>query len=746
MGQEFHPSYIRSSRYNYTVDYFELRAQPGIDGSDGGGGYGVDIWYEDVFDELVYPVNPSNTVIIGGTTKRGTEKLRVIGSIDTSELIIGDSYIKETVDGLVFYDSVYNNEVSLTDIFTSFWTRNSTYGWLIPKNTTDSLLLGLSAGTLLKRLQIRSELSNGTSYFISGTNSSDVEKFSVNDQGNIYTAGSLYFSTSEYISKGTLYLDFTVENTSGLKIYKNKVEGPGTSFLLRPSNPYYSRMGSTGDGIGFPTSGEVAVYISNAISLNVSASQVSFPKGNWFYSGRNLLKVNTDNSIQLGNFVFNDSDVSFHMTPDISLWRDIAGNLMFEDEMAGPVSLTQLIGTDFTSDWIRSDVGVISPKITGDSLKLPSLSGTGNRLLAVTNNGTFIATSFTHNHDLTYEPVLGVPTVDGYVLSSTVAGVRSWVNMPDPYITSIVSDILSATTLEGVLSIVPWASVNKGAGRFYLGTTNPTNTNRLNFDGYFYATKLYIGGTEVVGGGVTPVDDILDWSTDKYTPYAAQGSGKFDSGIVNPVHGTVRLNYDGNLYAYEFITQQSTNIFTQIGPGNYFLMRDASQINVVFQPAVSDGAGAVAFTLCSQTNLTVSGSKLLSILNQNAEKFYINNNGDPFSTNWFQAGISVTDYSRVSTSQIFIIASSGAITDMNPTVGNGAGAIAYTLDTLNALSTAGAILLSIKNNGVDKFYIDKDGGIYSLGVLEYADNAAAVTAGLPIGKLYRTGDALKIVH
>ena len=28
----------------------------------------------------------------------------------------------------------------------------------------------------------------------------------------------------------------------------------------------------------------------------------------------------------------------------------------------------------------------------------------------------------------------------------------------------------------------------------------------------------------------------------------------------------------------------------------------------------------------------------------------------------------------------------------------------------------------------------------------YADNAAAVTAGLAVGKLYRTGDVLKIVH
>jgi hypothetical protein len=32
------------------------------------------------------------------------------------------------------------------------------------------------------------------------------------------------------------------------------------------------------------------------------------------------------------------------------------------------------------------------------------------------------------------------------------------------------------------------------------------------------------------------------------------------------------------------------------------------------------------------------------------------------------------------------------------------------------------------------------------GVLQYADNAAAVSAGLAVGKVYRTGDVLKIVH
>lgn len=38
------------------------------------------------------------------------------------------------------------------------------------------------------------------------------------------------------------------------------------------------------------------------------------------------------------------------------------------------------------------------------------------------------------------------------------------------------------------------------------------------------------------------------------------------------------------------------------------------------------------------------------------------------------------------------------------------------------------------------------GYIVETGVLEYADNAAAVTAGLPVGAHYRTGDLLKIVH
>jgi hypothetical protein len=38
------------------------------------------------------------------------------------------------------------------------------------------------------------------------------------------------------------------------------------------------------------------------------------------------------------------------------------------------------------------------------------------------------------------------------------------------------------------------------------------------------------------------------------------------------------------------------------------------------------------------------------------------------------------------------------------------------------------------------------GGLKSTGILEYADNTAALSGGLVIGDFYRTGDLSKIVH
>lgn len=46
-------------------------------------------------------------------------------------------------------------------------------------------------------------------------------------------------------------------------------------------------------------------------------------------------------------------------------------------------------------------------------------------------------------------------------------------------------------------ALAPYSS-KKTSASFYTGTTNPTLTTRLNYDGYLYATKLYSGGSEVL--------------------------------------------------------------------------------------------------------------------------------------------------------------------------------------------------------------------------------------------------------
>jgi hypothetical protein len=56
---------------------------------------------------------------------------------------------------------------------------------------------------------------------------------------------------------------------------------------------------------------------------------------------------------------------------------------------------------------------------------------------AESNANTYTDTQIsTHNHNGTYEPVLGNPSTDGQVVASTAAGERSWVSIPQPQVTT----------------------------------------------------------------------------------------------------------------------------------------------------------------------------------------------------------------------------------------------------------------------------------------------------------------------
>jgi len=78
------------------------------------------------------------------------------------------------------------------------------------------------------------------------------------------------------------------------------------------------------------------------------------------------------------------------------------------------------------------------------------------------------------------------------------------------------------------------------SGKFYSGTSNPTATNRLNYDGNFHATNFVTPGTITSSGNLLSL--VLNTSGTTAT------AGYFDSGTTNP-SSTNRLNYGGYLYA-----------------------------------------------------------------------------------------------------------------------------------------------------------------------------------------------------
>lgn len=444
------------------------------------------------------------------------------------------------------------------------------------------------------------------------------------------------------------------------------------------------------------------------------------------------------------------------------------------------------------------------------------------------------------------EEALGNPASDGYVLSSTAAGVRSWVEM-------IATGLdLSGETTNGILyndngsigtsSGFLFTGGTKTAGAFYTGTSNPSNSNRLNYDGYFHVSRLY---------SVGDIDSLVLKSNN-----ASKASGYFYTGTTDP-SSTDRLNYDGNLYSTYFYgrvvgaTTSGDCLYGFSGTGTAIkgsstqgyaarFYNNGSQTSILpivniekgvtgtvdanfdiisitdnpttsgtisgkvltatigtterisLNPRVANGASAIAYLLDTDTTLSTSGSKLLSIKNSGNELVYINRLGEYIgqplyinSSSPHSSGSGViqgvytgsssyngvfgvclnTGYGvKASTSGLgggLNVVSNGSITStnssnlisisreqsgigdntgdiiniidnptvsgtksgsvlkaiidsterisLNPRVSDGAGAVAYTLDTHNNLATTGAKLLSIRNNGSEKFYVDYAG-------------------------------------
>ena len=180
--------------------------------------------------------------------------------------------------------------------------------------------------------------------------------------------------------------------------------------------------------------------------------------------------------------------------------------------------------------------GVISGSATttlgyGDSFNVPSVAYDANGHITATNTSTFTLPG-SDNTD-THWTSLNIVAASGTAQSNAVSTngntylnhienntVRSNHKIIGTGITTVVSDASGNITINSPDTNVNTATATntfikgsnsgtaitydaflvgeKAAGRLYYGTTNPTNTTRLNWDGHFYGTNLYDNGSRVL--------------------------------------------------------------------------------------------------------------------------------------------------------------------------------------------------------------------------------------------------------
>lgn len=574
-NQEFHPEEVISKHYNYVTDYFELRAQRGRDGlelpSD-------DYWLRNGAQGYLYPAYLDDTVIINGVVPVSDEKLRVVGAVDAYEYRMADTYMKNVGNDLIFYDPNYGSEISLSDLISGYFSRDDINSFIYPTNTNDSLLLGLSSGEDLRRLQIKSEADNGSSYLIYGLNSFDTHVFSIDDLGNV-NMGEVFSMDGHTINVSGD--DMVLDNHIHIDHISGSI-GNGSTWQINSTNPYYSRHNHEGDGLGFPADDEMAIWLNSSINYRFTQTSLHIPQEAWIISGINMVRVNSTDQIELGNFTFDNSESKMLFSPDTYIYRDPIGNLTFTDLVLGEeVTLSQLLSIS-DNYWTRDEAtATLETRYSGDSLKIPSLGGSVNLSLFVTPDGDVFSGSYTQywirNEDTQLVSLY-------YPGDSVVIGKDDYAN-PSPYKFEVWSDnntMLMGVGADAVINVptnvdgVELSDGNVsivGGKSIYFNTAKTTRMNQV-VEG-INAVEFRVGGNHVVTWENSQITYFypIDGYEARFGLITDRNSAGVNIEATNyidfkldyvPVHAEGRLHWDDDDKTLEIGTEVA-GIYTPIG-------------------------------------------------------------------------------------------------------------------------------------------------------------------------------------
>lgn len=184
----------------------------------------------------------------------------------------------------------------------------------------------------------------------------------------------------------------------------------------------------------------------------------------------------------------------------------------------------------------------------------------------------------------------------------------------------------------------------------------------------------------------------------------------------------ISIKCQGTEYAY--VANDGRGNFASLSAGNYgtsyssmtsnafqtYVYSGTSILRLSLNSTVADSSYAIPYFYDTSNALVTTGAKLSSWQNNGTEKIYFDKDGNGIFNNLY-AGLPSSNYSLIGSTSISIYNGSTKMA-LTPAVTDSSTAIAYKFDTVNTLSTTGAKMASLVNNGLEVSSIDKDGYYY----------------------------------
>lgn len=299
-------------------------------------------------------------------------------------------------------------------------------------------------------------------------------------------------------------------------------------------------------------------------------------------------------------------------------------------------------------------------------------------------------------------------------------------------------------------NIFSWDAVNKwyapytskqASMSFYTGTDMPDLTTRLNLDAKLYAPAINLSndtGTvlNITSNNNTALNIVsnLGYGIDASGTIGVKGHSSSNNGYG--IYGTAYAGSAGKFtQAYNTSNTASLLVLERtisgsgLATGNIISITDnpttsgtisgkvlsatiGSTERISLNPRVADGASAVAYMFSTHNTLSDNAARILSLKNNTAEVFYVNQNGTTHTRTTYAENAGATGfYSYIDFTNNSIVCNNLIRLNLNPNISDNASAVAYLFDTHNNLTTTGAKLASFKNQGVEKVYFNNHGNI-----------------------------------